>query len=380
MPFIYLDYNATTPLDPKVLEAIMPYLTTSYANAASTHQFGLHMRQAVEQARQQVADLIGSSASEIIFTSGATESINLALKGIAQSHKGHHIITLTTEHKAVLDTCQYLESIGYEIDYLPVQTDGILDLHILKSHLRQDTVLVAVMLANNETGVIQPIEQIAEITHQAGAYFFTDATQAFGKLPINVEKSQIDMLAFSGHKIYGPKGIGGLYVKKGLSITAILHGGGHEQNLRSGTLNVPGIIGLGKAAQLANQYRQSDTLRVTHLRNTLETELLQIQGTSLNGNPEERLYNTSNISFEGIHADVFIQALANICVSSGSACTAAIPEPSYVLQAMGLTSEQAFGSLRFSLGRFTTTDEIKIAIQTLKNLVTVLRRPTYQNA
>lgn len=380
-PFIYLDNNATTPIDPRVLEEMMPYLTTAYANAGSSHGFGLQIKKAVEQARGQVAKLIGAFAREIVFTSGATESINLALKGVAQTRikKGYHIITVATEHKAVLDTCKYLETIGYEVDYLPVKSDGTLDLNVLKTHLRDDTILVAVMLVNNETGIIQFIEHIASMVHQSGALFFTDVTQGFGKLPIDVERMQIDMLAFSGHKIYSPKGIGGLYVKSGVPLMTLLHGGGHEQNLRSGTLNVSGIVGLGKAAELAGQDMEGDRRRIGRLRDNLENALLTIEGAEINGSINQKIYNTTNIRFEGIHADILIKALDTICVSSGSACSSSIPQPSYVLEAMGLTQNQAFSSIRFSLGRFTTDEEVEIAIETVKNLVAFVRQSSYQN-
>jgi cysteine desulfurase len=289
---IYLDYNATTPLDESVLEAMLPYLTTHFANASSTHRFGIEVNEAVKKSRKQIANLIQAEDKEIIFTSGATEGVNLALKGIAlaNQHKGNHIITLQTEHKAVLDTCQYLETIGFEVTYLPVQSDGLLDLEILKKAIRQDTILVSVMYANNEIGVIQPIQAIAEITHSTDALFFTDATQAFGKIPIQVNELGIDLMAFSGHKCYAPKGIGGLYIKNRIKLQAQQHGGGHERNFRSGTLNVPLIVGLGKAAEIAQNEMQENALKVGELRDYLETELLKIAGTKVNGNKETRLY------------------------------------------------------------------------------------------
>jgi len=375
MRFLYFDNNATTPTDPKVFEAMRPYFEDMYANAASTHKFGKQIKTSIQKARNYVAGLLNALPEEIIFTSGATESVNLALKGIAQSYtkKGHHIITLATEHKAVLDTCTYLESIGFEVTYLPLLTNGLLDLELLRKHLRTDTVLVSCMLVNNETGVIQPIQQIAQLSHEAGAFFFTDATQAFGKLPIDVDECHIDLLAFSGHKIYGPKGVGGLYVRNGIRLESILHGGGHENSFRSGTLNTPGIVGLGMAAHLAAVQMQEDQNRIQQLRDQLEQDILAIEGTAVNGSTTQRLYNITNISFEGIQSDVLIGALDNICVSSGSACTSSIPEPSYVLKAMGIPNEKAFGSIRFSLGRFNTTEEVSELVQQIKQRIAELR-------
>ncbi len=375
MSFLYFDNNATTPTDPRVVEAMHPYFTDMYANAASTHRFGKKVSDLLQQARNQVSSLLNASSGEVVFTSGATESINLALKGLAQTSvkKGYHIVTLSTEHKAVLDTCVYLESIGYEVDYLPVQRDGLVDLSTLKEHLRPDTVLVACMLVNNETGVIQPIQEISSLAHQVGAYLFTDATQAFGKIPIDVETAGIDLLAFSAHKIYGPKGVGGLYVRKGIRLEPIIHGGGHEQGFRSGTLNTAGIAGLAKAALIAEQEMKADRERIKYLRELLEKGLLEIEGAQVNGNPISRLYNVTNVSFEGIQSDVLIKALDNISVSSGSACTSALPEPSYVLKAMGIPNERAFASVRFSLGRFNTKDEVLQVIEKTKHLIAKLR-------
>jgi len=299
-PFIYLDYNATTPINSDVLEAMMPYLTSIFANSSSTHKFGLESNRAVFNARKQVADLMSAESNEIIFTSGATESVNLAIKGIsfANQQKGKHIITLLTEHKSVLDTCNYLEAKGFDLEYLPVQKDGLLDLDILRKAIRQDTILVSIMYVNNEIGVIQPIREIVEITHTAGAYFFTDATQALGKIPIDVSEIGIDLLAFSGHKFYAPKGIGGLYVKKGVKTEAQLHGGGHEKGLRSGTLNAPSVVALGKACEIAQNEICENIEYIGSLRNFLENELLKINGTKVNGSRENRLFNTSNIQFE----------------------------------------------------------------------------------
>jgi cysteine desulfurase len=376
---IYLDNNATTRIDPRVLETMMPFLTDTYANAASTHPFGVTANDAVKTARQQIADLIGSETHEIIFTSGATEAINLAIKGVAENYqtKGRHIVTVQTEHKAVLDVCEYLETRGCEVTYLPVQPDGLLDLETVKAAIRPDTVLVSVMLVNNETGVIQPVREIAALAHEAGALFMTDATQAVGKLPIDVDKLEIDLLTMSGHKLYGPKGIGALYVRQRrpnkVKISALLHGGGHERGLRSGTLNVPGIVGLGKACELARQEMTPDEKRISQLRDQLEAELLTIPGTAINGNPNYRLYNTTNIQFENCDSDAMIMGLEGIAVSNGSACTAASIDPSHVLLAMGHTETEAFSALRFSLGRFTTEAEIVATVDAVKGVVEGLR-------
>ncbi len=361
---IYLDNNATTRLDPRVLEAMMPYLTDEYANAASTHPFGLRASDAVKVAREQLATLLGCGTQELVFTSGATEAINLAIKGVAESYtnRGKHIVTVQTEHSAVLDVCRYLETKGYEVTYLPVQPDGLLHLPTVQAAIRPDTILVSVMLANNETGVIQPIREIAELTHAAGALFMTDATQAVGKLPLNVEALGIDLLAFSGHKLYGPKGVGGLYVRqrkpRRVKLAALLHGGGHERGLRSGTLNVPGIVGLGHAAERCRQSMAAEAVRIGALRDELEAGLLTIPGTRVNGNRQHRLYNTTNILFEGCDSDAMMMGLEGIAVSNGSACTAASVDPSHVLTAMGLSETEAFSCLRFSLGRFSQAAEL----------------------
>ncbi|WP_020599571.1 cysteine desulfurase family protein [Spirosoma panaciterrae] len=383
---IYLDNNATTRLDPCVLETMMPFLTDNFANAASTHPFGLSAHDAVKTARQQVADLLGCETHELVFTSGATEAINLAIKGVAKNYQNResdrrtgHIVTVETEHKAVLDVCAHLEKHGFEVTYLPVQPDGLLDLDVVKAAIRADTILVSVMLVNNETGVIQPIREIAQLAHEAGALFMTDATQAVGKLPIDVDAIGIDLLAFSAHKFYGPKGVGGLFIRQRrpnkVKLEALLHGGGHERGLRSGTLNVPGIVGMGKAAELARQAMAdaNETQRVASLRNRLETALLTIPGTRVNGNREHRLYNVTNIYFENCDSDALIIGLEGMAVSNGSACTAASIDPSHVLLAMGLNETEAFSCLRFSLGRFTTDDDITAAIDGVKGVVEELR-------
>jgi cysteine desulfurase len=381
---IYLDNNATTPIDKGVLDAMMPFLTDNFANANSTHQFGVGAYDAVKAARIQVAELICAEAHEIIFTSGSTEAINLAIKGVAENYSGigKHIVTVTTEHPAVLDTCKYLETKGYEITYLPVLSDGLIDLNDLKSALRKDTILVTVMLANNETGVLQPIKEIAELTHEVGALFMTDATQAVGKIPIQVDELGIDLLCMSGHKLYASKGIGALYIrqrKNRVKLPALLHGGGHERGYRSGTLNVPGIVGLGTACALAQREMTKNAEHILALRDFLETELLKIERTSVNGNIQNRLYN-SNIMFELVDSDAMIMGLSNpeddlplIAVSNGSACTSATIDPSHVLLAMRLDETSAFNCIRFSLGKFNTKKEIIIVIDAVKTVVEALR-------
>lgn len=382
---IYLDNNATTQIDKRVLDAMMPFLTNEFANANSTHQFGVHAYEAVKSARVQVSDLIGAESHEIVFTSGSTEAINIAIKGVAENYqsKGKHIVTVSTEHSAVLDTCQYLDSKGFEVTYLSVKSDGLIDLDELKTVLRDDTILVSVMLANNETGVIQPIKEIAELSHNVGALFMSDATQAVGKIPVNVDELGIDLLCLSGHKLYAPKGVGALYVRQRMNrvkIPALLHGGGHEKGLRSGTLNVPGIVAIGAACFIAQKEMSKNGESISALRDYLETELLKIDGTSVNGNIENRLYNTSNVLFRGADSDAIIMGLSNpdndlplIAVSNGSACTSASIEPSHVLTAMGLDEITAFNSIRFSLGKFNTKKEMDIVIDAVKNVVLGLR-------
>jgi len=382
---IYLDNNATTPIDKRVLDAMMPFLTDNFANANSTHQFGVGAYEAVKVARSQVSELVGAETNEIIFTSGSTEAINLAIKGVAENcvGKGKHIVTVATEHSAVLDTCRHLETKGYEVTYLSVKPDGIIDLSELETVLRNDTILVCVMYVNNETGVVQPIKKIAELSHAVGALFMSDATQAVGKIPVNVDALGIDLLSMSGHKIYAPKGVGALYVRQRVNrvkLPALLHGGGHERGLRSGTLNVAGIVALGKACQIAQTEMKKNSESILALRNYLETELLKVEGTTVNGNLSERLYNVSNICFRGADSDAVIMGLSNsendlplIAVSNGSACTSTSFEPSHVLTAMGLSETDAFSSIRFSLGKFNTKKEIDIVINAVKNVVSGLR-------
>ena len=372
---IYLDHNSTTPLDQRVLEAMMPYLTSSYANASSNHKFGNEANMAVKNATNQIADLIKCQPNEIVYTSGATESINLAIKGVAKQYKekGNHIITVQTEHKAVLDVCAHLGTKGFEITYLPVQQDGLILLDDLKAAITDKTILVSAMTANNETGVIQPIEEISAIAHQAGVLFFSDATQAFGKIPVHVDKIGIDLMAFSGHKIYGPKGVGGLFVRSRrpnrVKLESQIHGGGHQKGKRSGTLNVPGIVGLGVAAKVASDDMVKDAEHTSELRDYLDSEILKITGTRINGNIKHRLPNTTNIYFEGIDSDALMMGMDNIIVSNGSACTSSSLEPSHVLLTMGLDEQMAFNCLRFGLGRGNNLNEIDLCTNVLRKLV-----------
>lgn len=376
---IYLDNNATTPMDPRVLEAMLPYFTEKFGNAASrNHPFGWVAEEGVDYAREQVAKLIGASEKEIIFTSGATESDNLAIKGVYEMYKdkGNHIITLTTEHKAVLDACKHLEKIGANITYLDVETDGLVDLQKLEAAITEQTILVAVMYANNEIGVIQPIKEIAAIAHKHGALFFTDAVQAVGKIPVNVIEDGIDLLALSAHKMYGPKGVGALYVRRKnprVKVTSQMDGGGHERGMRSGTLNVPGIVGLGKACELCFNEMDEETKRLSALRDKLESSLTQLEESYVNGNINHRLPHTANISFKYVEGEGLMMAMKDMAVSSGSACTSASLEPSYVLKSLGLSDDLAHSSIRFGLGRFTTEEEVDFAIENTKKAVNHLR-------
>ncbi|HYH14679.1 MAG TPA: cysteine desulfurase family protein [Flavisolibacter sp.] len=376
---IYLDNNSTTKVDQRVVEAILPYYTQEFANPASNHSFGIEVNNSVKEARGFIATLIGCNTNEIIFTSGATEAINMALKGIAKgsSIKGKHIITVKTEHPAVIEVCENLLNDGFEITFLNVTKSGLIDLDELKSSLRSDTIIVCVMMVNNETGVIQPISKIASIAHEAGALFMSDATQAVGKVPIDVEKDGIDILAFSGHKLYGPKGVGALYIRskrpRKVNIPALIHGGGHERGLRSGTLNTPGIIGLGKACKIASEEMDMNAKKIKQLRDCLEGELLKLDQTFINGDIDSRLFNVSNICFKGVDADALIIDLEDIIVSTGSACSSMKVEPSHVLKAMGLSDEEAYSSIRFSLCKFNTQEEIQTVIDKVKSSVPKLR-------
>ncbi|MHC0442446.1 cysteine desulfurase family protein [Flavobacterium sp. 3-210] len=369
-PIIYLDNNATTRVDERVLNAILPYFTHSYANATSSHLAGLTVSEAVENATWQTANLIGAQEDEIIFTSGATESINLAIKGFANQNR-KHIVTVATEHKAVLKTCEFMESIGFEVTYLPVAANGFLDLEVLNQSITDKTVLVCIMMANNETGVFQNIAEISKIAHSKGALFMCDATQAVGRIQIDVQALGIDLLPLSAHKFYGPKGIGALYIsaKAKIKLVPQLHGGDQQRKLRSGTLNVPGIIGLGKASEIALDEMKEDQKRIEKLRNKLETGLLQFEGSFVNGSFTDRIYNTSNICFPGVNSEQLILALGNISVSNGSSCSAVTSEPSHVLKALGLSDENALSSIRFSLGKFNTSEEIDETIERVLALV-----------
>ncbi|UOG73504.1 IscS subfamily cysteine desulfurase [Hymenobacter tibetensis] len=376
---IYLDNNATTPMDPRVLEAMMPYLTEVFGNAASrNHPFGWAAEEAVDYARDQIATLINCDPKEIIFTSGATESDNLGIKGVFEmySQKGNHIITATTEHKAVLDTCKHIEKLGGRVTYLPVNSEGLISLEELEAAMTPQTILVTIMYGNNETGTIQPIREIAAIAHKHGALFMTDGTQAVGKIPVDVIADGIDLMAFTAHKMYGPKGVGALYVRRKnprVKVTAQMDGGGHERGMRSGTLNVPGIVGLGKACELSRLDMAADTERIMKMRDRLEKELLTMEESYVNGSREHRLPHVTNISFTYVEGEGLMMGVKDLAVSSGSACTSASLEPSYVLKALGLSDDLAHSSLRFGLSRFTTDEQIDYAINHVKEAVTKLR-------
>ncbi len=377
---IYLDHNATTPMDPRVLEAMIPYFVENFGNAASrNHSFGWQAEEAVDYAREQVAQLIGADPKEIIFTSGATEGDNLGIKGVYEMYasKGNHIITCTTEHKAVLDTCKHLEKLGAEVTYLEVQPDGLVDLKQLEAAMKPTTILVAIMYANNEIGVVQPVKEISAIAKKHGALFFTDAVQAVGKIPVDVIADGIDIMAFTAHKMYGPKGVGALYVRRKnprVKVTAQVDGGGHERGMRSGTLNVPGIVGFGKCCELARLEMASDTERISKLRDKLENALKQIDESYVNGNPAHRLPHVSNISFKYVEGEGLMMGFnKDIALSSGSACTSASLEPSYVLKALGLGDDLAHSSLRFGLGRYTTEEQIDFTIKAVTDTVLKLR-------
>jgi cysteine desulfurase len=364
---IYFDNNATTPTDPRVVEAMMPYFNSDFGNPSSHHFFGEKARKAVERSRSLIADILNAKQQEIIFTSGATESINLAIKGIAEaySHKGKHIITTQTEHSAVLDVCKYLERKGFEIDHLSVDTEGLIDVNELENKIRKDTALVCVIYVNNETGVIQPIKEIGEICKSKNIRFLTDATQAIGKIPINVNDLNVDLLCFSGHKFYGPKGIGGLYCRKGVKIEALIHGGGHESGFRSGTLNVPGIVGLAKAFEIAMEEMPINEEIVKRLRDEFENKLLETKKVKLNGHPIKRLYNVSNLCFIEVDPILINNELINIAYAQSSACHSSSVRPSHVLKAMGLSDKKALASFRFSFGKYNTIEEINLILATL---------------
>jgi len=371
--YIYLDNASTTKIDDNVLSTIIPFMSELYANYSSSHLMGKKVRNEIVNARKQVANLLNADANEIVFTSGATESINAILKGIwANSDKSRkqQIITVATEHSAVLNTCKYLEEIGFEVIYLPVLKSGVIDIGTLKNVISDKTLLVSVMLANNETGVIQNIKEITKIAHQYGALMMTDATQAVGKIPVDVKDLGIDFLVFSGHKFHAPKGVGGFYYKQENKFIPLIHGGGQESNKRSGTLNTPGIIGIGKCAEISLDNMDQDVEKIKKLRDRLEQELLSIEGTFVNGYSAERLHNITNICFPNIEADFLIGILKNVCVSNGSACHSELIEPSYVLTEMGLSTQDAFSSIRFSLSKYNTEEEIDYTVLKIKEVIT----------
>ncbi|HSM94124.1 MAG TPA: IscS subfamily cysteine desulfurase [Anaeromyxobacteraceae bacterium] len=383
---IYMDYHATTPVDPRALEAMLPFFCEKFGNAASkSHSFGWQAEEAVEAAREQVARLIGASAREIVWTSGATESDNLAIKGAAQFHraKGRHLVTCTTEHKAVLDSMHALERDGFEVTVLPVERDGRLDPARLQAALRPDTVLVSVMHANNESGVLHPVEEIGRITRAAGVLFHCDAVQSLGKVPFDVEAANVDLVSLSAHKMYGPKGVGALYVRRKprARLVAQMDGGGHERGHRSGTLNVPGIVGFGKAAELALAERDAEASRLLALRERLRKGLeAGLDLVQVNGSLAHRLPGNLNMSFAYVEGEALMMAIKDVAVSSGSACTSASLEPSYVLRAMGVPDDMAHSSIRFGLGRFTTEEEVDYVVRLVVAKVKKLRdmSPLYE--
>ncbi|MGD0368538.1 MAG: IscS subfamily cysteine desulfurase [Acidobacteriaceae bacterium] len=376
---IYMDNHATTRLDPRVLAAMMPYLTDAYGNAASrSHSFGWTAEQAVETARAQVAKLIGASAREIVFTSGATESDNLAITGAVQAHGGQgHVVTQATEHKAVLDTCAWLEKQGSRVTYLPVDPEGRVSLDDLRRALEEKPILVTVLFANNEIGTLQPIDEIGALCRECGVLFHTDAAQAVGKIPVDVNRSNIDLLSISGHKIYGPKGIGALYVRRHnprVELAEQMHGGGHERGMRSGTLNVPGIVGLGAACELAASELEAEAARLTALRDRLQAKLLaELNHVRVNGSQQHRLPGNLNMTFEHVDSETLMMGVKEVALSSGSACTSAKIEPSHVLRALGLGEEAAHSSIRFGLGRFNTEEEVDYLAERLIDVVHKLR-------
>jgi cysteine desulfurase len=386
---IYMDHHATTPLDQRVLDAMLPYFKEKFGNAASrNHSFGWAAEEAVENARAQIAGLIGATPREIIFTSGATESDNLMIKGAAEVNraKGNHIITQVTEHKAVLDTCKRLETQGYEVTYLPVQRDGRVNVEDVRSAIRPETILITVMYANNEIGVIQPIGEIGKIAKEHGVVFAADAAQAAGKIPVDVQRDNVDLLSISAHKMYGPKGTGALYVRRRnprVQIAALIDGGGHERGMRSGTLNVPGIVGLGKACEIAQREMAEESKRVSALRDRLKASLeMKLDGVQVNGSLEHRLPNNLNMSFGYVDGESLLMGINDVAVSSGSACTSATLEPSYVLKALGLDEDLAHSSIRFGLGRFNTQEEVDYVTEKIVQVVGKLRElsPLYEQA
>src|ERR1700730_10939769 len=386
---IYFDNHATTPTDPRVVDAMLPYFTAKFGNAASrNHSFGWEAEKAVDDARKKIADLIGATPKEIVFTSGATESDNLAIKGVAEMYaeKGNHVITVATEHKAVLDTCKKLEKLGYRVTYLPVKADGLVDLDMLREAITDKTILITLMYANNEIGVIQPVTEIGKIAREKGVLFHTDGVQAVGKVPVNVIKDNIDLMSMSAHKIYGPKGVGALYVRRKsprVQLTAQMDGGGHERGMRSGTLNVPGIVGMGEACAICQREMPEESKRLRHLRdklrNTFERELDEV---FINGSMEHRLPHNLNMSFAYVEGESLLMGINDVAVSSGSACTSATLEPSYVLKALGVGDDLAHTSIRFGLGRFNTEEEVDYVAVRVIETVRKLRElsPLYEMA
>ena len=377
---VYLDHNATTPCDPRVVEAMLPYFTEHFGNAASrNHSFGWHASAAVDLAREQVAALINADPKEIIFTSGATEAVNLAIKGVAEMYagKGNHIITTTIEHKAVLDSCHHLQKQGVEVSYIPVSNEGIVSVAAIEAAIRPQTVLISVMYANNEIGSIMPVEAIGSLAKKHGILFFTDATQAVGKIRIDVTRDKIDLLAFTAHKMYGPKGVGALYARRRdprVKLAAQMDGGAHERGNRSGTLNVPGIVGFGKACELALAEMEKNAIHTSRLRDRLEQALLEIEESFVNGSRQYRLPHVTNISFKYVNDEALIAGInKEIADSSGSACSSASMEPSYVLKALGLDDDLAQSSIRFGLGRQTSEEEIIFTIKRVRETVASLR-------
>ncbi len=386
---VYMDNHATTPVDPRVVEAMLPYFTEKFGNAASrNHEFGWVAEEAVENARGQIARLINATPKEIVFTSGATESTNLAIKGIAEMYreKGNHIITQVTEHKATLDTCKRLEKYGYEVTYLPVEKDGRINLDELRRAITPKTILISIMYANNEIGVIQPVAEIGKIAKEKGIFFHSDGVQAVGKVPVDVQKDGIDMLSISGHKIYGPKGVGALYVRRKnprVQLSAIIDGGGHERGMRSGTLNVPGIVGLGKACEICQQEMAAESEKLQRLREKLTTSIMtRLDETVINGSMTHRLPHNINISFAYVEGESLLMGIHDVAVSSGSACTSATLEPSYVLKALGVGEDLAHTSIRFGIGRFNTEEEVNYVADRVVETVNRLRElsPLYEMA
>jgi cysteine desulfurase len=386
---IYMDNHATTRMDPRVFEAMKPYFMDVFGNAASrNHSFGWEAEEAVEKARKQIADLIGATAKEIVFTSGATESNNLALKGLAEvySERGNHIITQVIEHKAVLDPCKRLEKDGIRVTYLPVKQDGLIDLDQLRDAITDQTILISIMHANNEIGIVQPMNEIGKIAKEKGVLLHSDAVQAVGKIPVNVTEDGIDLVSLTGHKLYGPKGVGALYVRRRnprVQLTAQMDGGGHERGMRSGTLNVPGIVGLGAACEIANREMQEESKRMSFLRDKLKDRLMtELDEVFLNGSIEHRLPHNLNISFAYVEGESLLMGINDIAVSSGSACTSATLEPSYVLKALGAGDDLAHSSIWFGLGRFNTEEEVDYVGNKVIDVVRKLRElsPLYEMA